>query len=83
MRGAGTGWRPCNNGAFGAYLAGIEIAMVHGYLGTLIATGITALIAIEVIINIAACNIIHACYGMPLPFSYGGTAMLVMMTVWV
>jgi cell division protein FtsW len=68
---------------FGALIwRGIKIAMnAPDTFGTLIATGITALIAIEVIINIAVVTSSMPVTGMPLPFfSYGGTAMLVMMS---
>ena len=43
--------------------------------GSLVATGITALVGIQVIINIAVVTSSMPATGMPLPFfSYGGTA---------
>ena len=61
---------------------GVRIAMAAPDLfGTLIATGITALIALEVIINIAVVTSSMPVTGMPLPFfSYGGTSLLVIMS---
>ena len=48
--------------------------------GSLVATGITALVAIQVIINIAVVTSSMPATGMPLPFfSYGGTALFIML----
>ncbi|MCK9478629.1 MAG: putative lipid II flippase FtsW [Firmicutes bacterium] len=60
---------------------GIKIAMnAPDTFGSLMAVGITALIAIEVIINIAVVTSSMPVTGMPLPFfSYGGTSLLIIM----
>lgn len=60
---------------------GIKIAMnAPDTLGSLMAMGITTLIAVEVIINIAVVTSSMPVTGMPLPFfSYGGTALLAIM----
>jgi len=60
---------------------GIKIAMgAPDTFGSLMAAGITTLIAIEVIINIAVVTSSMPVTGMPLPFfSYGGTALLAIM----
>lgn len=48
--------------------------------GSLIAIGITAQIAIQVIINIAVVTSSMPATGMPLPFfSYGGTALFILL----
>lgn len=48
--------------------------------GSLVATGITALVGIQVIINIAVVTSSMPATGMPLPFfSYGGTAVFIML----
>ena len=48
--------------------------------GRLVATGITALVGIQVIINIAVVTSSMPATGMPLPFfSYGGTALFIML----
>ncbi|NLB81301.1 MAG: putative lipid II flippase FtsW [Clostridiaceae bacterium] len=61
---------------------GIKIAMTApDTFGSLIALGITALVAVEVIINIAIVTSSMPVTGMPLPFfSYGGTALLIIMS---
>lgn len=60
---------------------GIKIAMeAQDAFGSLMAVGITALVAVEVIINIAVVTSSMPVTGMPLPFfSYGGTALLAIM----
>ncbi len=60
---------------------GIRIAMkAPDRFGSLMALGITSLIAIEVIINIAVVTSSMPVTGMPLPFfSYGGTALFAVM----
>ena len=60
---------------------GILIAMkAPDMFGSLFATGITALIGIQVIINIAVVTSSIPNTGMPLPFfSYGGTALLILL----
>ena len=48
--------------------------------GTLMATGLTSLVAVQVIFNIAIVTSTMPVTGMPLPFfSYGGTALLFFM----
>ena len=61
---------------------GVKIAMdAPDTFGSLIAIGITTLIAVEVIINIAVVTSSMPVTGMPLPFlSYGGTALLAVMS---
>lgn len=61
---------------------GIKIAMeADDSLGSLIAMGITLLIAFEVVINIAVVTSSMPVTGMPLPFfSYGGTSLLIIMS---
>ena len=61
---------------------GIKIAMnAPDMMGSLIAIGITSLIAAETIINIAVVTSTVPATGMPLPFiSSGGTSLLFMMT---
>ena len=60
---------------------GILIAMkVPDMFGSLVAIGITALVAIQVIINIAVVTSSMPATGMPLPFfSYGGTALFILL----
>ena len=60
---------------------GILIAMkAPDMFGSLVATGITALVGIQVIINIAVVTSSMPATGMPLPFfSYGGTSLVFMM----
>jgi cell division protein FtsW len=46
----------------------------------LVCTGITTLLAIQVILNVAVCTNLVPCTGISLPFfSYGGTALLIQM----
>ena len=48
--------------------------------GSLVATGITGMIGIQVIINIAVVTSSMPATGMPLPFfSYGGTALVILL----
>ena len=60
---------------------GILIAMkAPDMFGSLIAVGITALVGIQVIINIAVVTSSMPATGMPLPFfSYGGTALFILL----
>ncbi|MBR2505020.1 MAG: putative lipid II flippase FtsW [Elusimicrobiaceae bacterium] len=60
---------------------GIKIAMTaKDKEGSLIAVGITSLIALEVIMNIAVVTAAMPVTGIPLPFfSYGGTSLLIIM----
>ena len=60
---------------------GVLIAMkAPDMFGSLIAVGITALVAIQVIINVAVVTSSMPATGMPLPFfSYGGTALFVLL----
>ena len=60
---------------------GVLIAMkAPDMFGSLIAVGITSLIAIQVIINIAVVTSSMPVTGMPLPFfSYGGTSLLILL----
>ena len=60
---------------------GILIAMRSpDMFGSLVAIGITALVAIQVIINIAVVSSSMPATGMPLPFfSYGGTALFILL----
>lgn len=60
---------------------GIIIAMkAPDMLGTLLAVGITALIGLQAIINIAVVTATIPVTGMPLPFfSYGGTALIILL----
>ena len=48
--------------------------------GSLVAVGITSMIAIQVIVNIAVVTSSMPATGMPLPFfSYGGTALVILL----
>ena len=60
---------------------GILIAMkAPDMFGSLVAVGITALVGIQVIINIAVVTSSMPATGMPLPFfSYGGTALFILL----
>lgn len=60
---------------------GILIAMkAPDMFGSLIAVGVTALVTVQVIINIAVVTASIPTTGMPLPFfSYGGTALLILL----
>ena len=60
---------------------GVLIAMkAPDMFGSLIAVGITALVAIQVIINVAVVTSSMPATGMPLPFfSYGGTALFILL----
>lgn len=60
---------------------GILIAMKSpDMFGSLLAIGITALVAIQVIINVAVVTSSMPATGMPLPFfSYGGTALFILL----
>lgn len=61
---------------------GIKIALkAPDLFGTLLATGIIAMIAIQALVNIAVVTSSIPVTGMPLPFfSYGGTALAITMT---
>lgn len=60
---------------------GIKVAMsAPDVFGSLVAIGITALIAVQVIINVAVVTSSMPVTGMPLPFfSYGGTSLVFLM----
>lgn len=60
---------------------GILIAMrAPDMFGSLVAVGITTLVATQAIINIAVVTSTIPTTGMPLPFfSYGGTALLILL----
>lgn len=60
---------------------GILIAMkAPDMFGSLVAIGITSLIGLQAIINIAVVTSSMPVTGMPLPFfSYGGTALLILL----
>lgn len=62
-------------------IRGIKIALsAPDLFGTLLATGIIAMIAIQAIVNIAVVTSSMPVTGMPLPFfSYGGTALAITM----
>lgn len=67
---------------FGIFIwRGILIAMrAPDMFGSLVAIGITSLVAIQVIINIAVVTSSMPATGMPLPFfSYGGTALFILL----
>ena len=60
---------------------GIIIAMkAPDMFGSLLATGITGLVGIQVIINIGVVTASMPVTGMPLPFfSYGGTSLIILL----
>lgn len=60
---------------------GVLIAMkAPDMFGSLLAIGITALVGIQVIINVAVVTSSMPATGMPLPFfSYGGTALFILL----
>ena len=62
-------------------IRGIKIAMsAPDMFGSLLVVGFMALIAVQVIINIAVVTASMPCTGMPLPFfSYGGTSLAITM----
>lgn len=67
-------------GLFGFFIyRGYYIAMTSKELyGTLVATGITSVFALQILINIAVVTCSMPVTGMPLPFfSYGGTALCI------
>jgi cell division protein FtsW len=67
---------------FGIFIwRGVLIAMkAPDMFGSLVAIGITALVAIQVIINVAVVTSSMPATGMPLPFfSYGGTALFILL----
>ena len=67
---------------FGIFIwRGILIAMrAPDMFGSLVAIGITALVTIQVVINIAVVTSSMPATGMPLPFfSYGGTALFILL----
>ena len=67
---------------FGIFIwRGVLIAMrAPDMFGSLLAIGITALVAIQVIINVAVVTSSMPATGMPLPFfSYGGTALFILL----
>ena len=61
---------------------GVKIALrAPDLFGTLLTTGIVAMIAIQALVNIAVVTSSIPVTGMPLPFfSYGGTALAITMT---
>lgn len=61
---------------------GLKIAMnAVDYFGSLVATGITVMIAVQVILNVAVVTNTIPNTGVPLPFiSYGGTSLVIMMS---
>lgn len=62
-------------------LRGYRIAMhAPDRFGFLVAGGITTMLALQVILNVAVCTNLVPCTGISLPFfSYGGTALLIQM----
>lgn len=67
---------------FGIFIwRGITIAMKSpDMFGTLLAIGITSLVAIQALLNIAIVSALFPVTGIPLPFfSYGGTALIILL----
>lgn len=67
-------------GLFGYFIySGYKIAITcKDFYGSLIATGITSVFALQIIINIAVVTCTMPVTGMPLPFfSYGGTSLFI------
>lgn len=67
---------------FGIFIwRGITIAMkAPDMFGTLLAIGITSLVAIQALLNIAIVSALFPVTGIPLPFfSYGGTALIILL----
>lgn len=58
---------------------GLTIALkVNDYFGTLLATGLTLLVTVQALVNIAVTLGLMPVTGIPLPFiSYGGTSLVI------
>lgn len=71
----------CNFAFYYIYMERYLIAIkAPDMFGSLMAVGITALVAVQAIINIAVVTASIPTTGMPLPFfSYGGTALLILL----
>ena len=68
---------------FGIFIwRGITIAMkAPDMFGTLLAIGITSLVAVQALLNIAIVSALFPVTGIPLPFfSYGGTALIILLS---